>query len=133
MPFQRPQKDDVIELATVLDCVAGRDDYDPRQAAVTEHLPTYRDSLGKGVEGLAIGLLEEGFGVRNGEPVVDDAVPAPPPGPESVQAIRAPPSLPRGDTRPRVPHRAAPPRDSGPRSVIPPTGSARAGGSPGAD
>ena len=72
--YTGPMTRSVDDLATVLDCVAGRDGYDPRQAAVPEDLPNYRDALGRGVEGLRIGLLEEGFGVENAEPAVDDAV-----------------------------------------------------------
>ena len=72
--YTGPMTRTVDDLAAVLDCVAGRDGYDPRQASVPEDLPRYRDALGRGVEGLRIGLLEEGFGVENGEPVVDDAV-----------------------------------------------------------
>ena len=50
--YTGPMTRTVDDLATVLDCVAGRDGYDPRQASVPEDLPRYRDSLGKGVEGL---------------------------------------------------------------------------------
>ena len=72
--YTGPMTRTVDDLAAVLDCVAGRDGYDPRQASVPEELPSYRGALGKGVDGLRIGLLEEGFGVGNGEEAVDDAV-----------------------------------------------------------
>ena len=72
--YTGPMTRTVDDLATVLECVAGRDGYDPRQASVPADLPSYRGSLGKGVGGLRIGILEQGFGVENGEPAVDDAV-----------------------------------------------------------
>ncbi len=72
--YTGPMTRTVDDLATVLDCVAGRDGYDPRQASMPEPLPKYRDALGRGVEGLTVGLLEEGFGVENGEPAVEEAV-----------------------------------------------------------
>ena len=72
--YAGPMTRTVEDLAAVLECVAGPDGYDPRQAALPAELPDYRGGLGRGAEGLRIGLLTEGFGVPGGEPAVDDAV-----------------------------------------------------------
>ena len=72
--FVGPMTRTVEDLAQVLACVAGRDGYDPRQADVPPALPDYTGALGRGVKGLRIGVLTEGFGVEGGEPEVDDTV-----------------------------------------------------------
>ena len=47
----------------------GRDGLDPRQADVPrDACPTYADALARGVKGLRIGVLDEGFGVTGGDP-----------------------------------------------------------------
>jgi amidase len=69
-----PMARTVEEIAVSLLCLAGRDGLDPRQADVPATLPRYTDALARGVSGLRIGLLEEGFGVPGGERAVDDAV-----------------------------------------------------------
>ena len=63
----------VEELATVLECVAGADGYDARQMQVPEQIPAYTQALNTGVDGLRIGVLQEGFG-EDTEPDVEDAV-----------------------------------------------------------
>ena len=69
-----PMARTVEDVAVTLQSLAGRDGLDPRQGDVPATLPTYTDSLGRGVNGLRIGILEEGFGVKGGDPAVDDAV-----------------------------------------------------------
>jgi amidase len=64
----------VEDLATVLQCVAGPDGYDPRQSGLPAVLPDYASALGQGLEGLKIGVLGEGFGVPGAEPDVDHTV-----------------------------------------------------------
>src|SRR6266403_1864123 len=64
----------VEDVATALACVAGRDGYDPRQAHVPASVPAYTEALSRGVGGLKIGLLDEGFGVPGGDRAVDEAV-----------------------------------------------------------
>ena len=64
----------VEEIATVLECVAGPDGYDPRQVSLPKPLPEYTKALTRGVTGLRIGLLSEGFGVEGSEPDVEHAV-----------------------------------------------------------
>ncbi len=72
--FVGPMTRTVDDLATALRCLAGPDGYDPRQAQVPSSLPDYEAALGRDVEGLRIGVLEEGFDVAGGEPEVYDAV-----------------------------------------------------------
>ena len=69
-----PMARTVDEVAVSLECLAGRDDLDPRQAAVPAHLPAYTQALSRGVKGLRVGVLAEGFGVPGGDPAVDEAV-----------------------------------------------------------
>src|SRR3989449_3436424 len=64
----------VEDVATALACVAGRDGYDPRQAHVPASVPAYTEALSRGVGGLKIGILAEGFGVEGGDPSVDACV-----------------------------------------------------------
>ena len=46
----------------------------PRQADVPATVPPYPAALARGVKGLRVGLLDEGFGVAGGDPAVDEAV-----------------------------------------------------------
>ncbi len=69
-----PMTRNVEDLATVLQCVAGPDGYDPRQSGLPAVLPDYASALGQGLEGLKIGVLGEGFGVPGAEPDVDHTV-----------------------------------------------------------
>ena len=69
-----PMARTVEDVAVTLQCLAGRDGLDPRQADVPAQLPRYADALGRGVKGVRIGLLDEGFGVAGGDPSVDEAV-----------------------------------------------------------
>ena len=69
-----PMARTVADLANALECVAGRDGQDPRQADVQTSLPRYTQVLDTGVKGLRIGLLGEGFGMEGAEPDVEAAV-----------------------------------------------------------
>jgi amidase len=68
-PLARTARD----CALALDAIAGADGLDPRQCGVSavETLP----AVDRGVEGLRVGVLSEGFGIEDAsEPDVDDAV-----------------------------------------------------------
>jgi amidase len=69
-----PMARTVEDIAVSLQVMAGRDGLDPRQADVPATLPRYTDAVGRGVSGLRIGVLDEGFGVKGGERAVDEAV-----------------------------------------------------------
>ncbi|MGI9336594.1 MAG: amidase family protein [Gammaproteobacteria bacterium] len=69
-----PMTRNVEDLATVLECVAGPDDFDPRQVDLPATVPAYTESLGRGVKDLKIGILTEGFGVEGAEADVDEVV-----------------------------------------------------------
>jgi amidase len=62
----------VADNALLLEAIAGPDGLDPRQAQV--RVDRYREALGRGAEGLRIGVLREGFGQPGGEPEVDACV-----------------------------------------------------------
>src|SRR4030095_5019060 len=64
----------VDDIAVSLGVMAGRDAFDPRQVDVPATLPRYTDALTRGVKDLRIGLLEEGWRVKGGDPAVDEAV-----------------------------------------------------------
>jgi amidase len=64
----------VEDMAVVLECVAGPDGYDPRQVNLPAQLPKYTEVLTRGVQGLKIGILTEGFGGKGSEPDVEQAV-----------------------------------------------------------
>ena len=67
-----PMSRNVADNALFLEALAGEDGLDPRQYAP----PTanYTEALGKGVEGLKIALVREGFGHANSEADVDAKV-----------------------------------------------------------
>jgi amidase len=69
-----PMTRTVEDCATVLRSIAGRDGFDPRQAATPETLPDYVGALGKDVKGLKVGLLAEGFGLPGAVAEVEDTV-----------------------------------------------------------
>ena len=72
--FTGPMGRTVEDVATVFQCVAGSDGFDPRQINLPPQLPDYMGAMSKGVEGLRIGVLSEGFGLQCSESDVDDAV-----------------------------------------------------------
>lgn len=62
----------VADNALMLEVIAGADGLDPRQYA--PQVAPYTQALGRGVEGLRIGLLSEGFGLANLDQRVADKV-----------------------------------------------------------
>lgn len=68
-----PMARSVADCAAMLDVIAGPDGIDPRQPGVSI-APTLPE-VDKGVNGLRVGILAEGFGIADvSEPEVDDAV-----------------------------------------------------------
>ncbi|MFC7329699.1 amidase [Marinactinospora rubrisoli] len=68
-----PMTRTVRDAALILGLIAGPDGHDPRQSGHTAQ--DYLAAVEKGVEGLRIGLLTEGFGIPGlSEPEVDDSV-----------------------------------------------------------
>jgi len=67
-----PMTATVADNALLLQVIAGADGLDPRQGGVvTQH---YVDEMNRGVAGLRIGVLKEGFGHANGEADVEAKV-----------------------------------------------------------
>ncbi len=64
------------DVALLLDVIAGPDGLDPRQNLLAASKPngSYAGELERGVEGLRVGLLQEGFGWGGSEPDVDENV-----------------------------------------------------------
>jgi len=62
----------VADLAALLQALAGEDGFDPRQNGVRGE--NYRESLGRGVEGIRIGVLTEGFGLSESDLELDEVV-----------------------------------------------------------
>jgi amidase len=67
-----PMTQNVADNALLLEVVAGEDGLDPRQYA--PQVDHYTAALGKGVGGMRIGLLKEGFGLPESEADVDAKV-----------------------------------------------------------
>ncbi len=72
-----PMANSVEELAVMLGVLAGPDGYDPRQ--MNCRVDDYLAPLNRGVRGMKLGLLKEGFGHQRGalgasEPIVDQKV-----------------------------------------------------------
>jgi amidase len=67
-----PMTSTVADNALLLEVLAGADGLDPRQYA--PQVSAYTDALGKGVKGLKIGILKEGFLAPNLMPEVADKV-----------------------------------------------------------
>jgi amidase len=68
-----PMTRSVADNALMLEVLAGPDGLDPRQSALAKS-KHYTAALGKGCEGLKIGVLAEGFGHPNSEKDVDASV-----------------------------------------------------------
>jgi amidase len=62
----------VADVALMLEVLAGKDPFDPRQGEVP--VQPYTEALGKDVKGLRIGVLREGFGLEGAEADVEAAV-----------------------------------------------------------
>ena len=69
-----PMTRTVADNARMLEAIAGPDGLDPRQMDVPPSIGGYVDALDRGVEGLRIGVVTEGFGHDNSEPDVDAKV-----------------------------------------------------------
>lgn len=70
-----PMANNVEDLALLLEVIAGRDDFDQRQRDTPVELPRYARELKKGVGGMKIGVVKEGFGLESlSEPDVDEIV-----------------------------------------------------------
>ena len=67
-----PMTKTVADAALLLEVMAGKDPLDPRQGEVP--VQAYTEHLGLGIEGLRIGVLQEGFGLPESEPDVDAGV-----------------------------------------------------------
>ena len=67
-----PMTNNVADNALFLEVLAGPDGHDDRQSA--EKPDTYTADLDSGVDGLRIGIIEEGFGREESEQAVDEAV-----------------------------------------------------------
>jgi len=67
-----PMTADVADNALLLEVLAGPDGYDPRQYNV--RIQPYCEALGRGVEGLRIGIVKEGFQAANAEEDVNAKV-----------------------------------------------------------
>ena len=67
-----PMARTVADAALTLEVIAGKDPLDPRQGEV--HVQPYTEFLGRGVDGIRIGVVSEGFGRAASEPDVDAAV-----------------------------------------------------------
>lgn len=67
-----PMTNTVADNALLLEVIAGADGLDPRQYDV--RVDKYTAALGRGVAGLRIGIVTEGFGWDNSEPDVDASV-----------------------------------------------------------
>jgi amidase len=71
-----PMASTVQDLALLLEVLAGRDGFDPRQAmaGTPPDTPKYSQNLGAEIDGLKIGLVSEGFGWDESEPDVEQTV-----------------------------------------------------------
>ena len=67
-----PMTASVADNALLLEVIAGPDGLDSRQYSPRTH--RYSEALGRGVEGLRIGVVAEGFGHDHSEPDVDEKV-----------------------------------------------------------
>jgi amidase len=67
-----PITQNVADNALLLEVIAGDDGLDPRQYA--PRVDRYTQALGRGVSGMRIGVVKEGFGLANSEPDVDEKV-----------------------------------------------------------
>jgi amidase len=78
MPFEiyvdhtGPMTATVKDNALLLEVLAGPDGYDPRQYSPVVH--PYTEALGRGVDGLKVAVVSEGFGLPNSEADVDAKV-----------------------------------------------------------
>ena len=69
-----PMSATVADNALLLEVIAGADGLDPRQYDVQVEKYSYTTGVGRGVSGMRIGLVQEGFGWPASEPDVDAKV-----------------------------------------------------------
>jgi amidase len=69
-----PMTATVADNALLLEVIAGADGLDPRQYDVQVEKYSYTTGVGRGVSGMRIGLVQEGFGWPASEPDVDAKV-----------------------------------------------------------
>jgi amidase len=69
-----PMTANVADNALLLEVIAGPDGLDPRQYDVQPEKYSYTTGLGRGLSGMRIGLVTEGFGWPSSEPDVDAKV-----------------------------------------------------------
>jgi amidase len=67
-----PMTSTVSDNALMLEVIAGADDLDPRQ--YSPRVDKYTAALGRGVAGLRIGIVREGFGLTQSDPALDAKV-----------------------------------------------------------
>ena len=67
-----PMTATTADNALLLEVIAGADGLDPRQYA--PRVAAYTEALGRGVEGLKVGIVKEGFAHSHSEPAVDAKV-----------------------------------------------------------
>jgi amidase len=67
-----PMTATVADNALMLEVIAGADGYDPRQ--YSPKVAKYTEALGKGIAGMKIALVKEGFGRPESEKAVDEKV-----------------------------------------------------------
>jgi amidase len=67
-----PMTSSVADNALLLEVIAGDDGFDPRQRSPRTH--RYTEALGRGVKGLRIAVLKEGFEAPTADPVVNECV-----------------------------------------------------------
>lgn len=67
-----PMTTSVADNALLLEIIAGDDGLDPRQRNV--RMSKYTEALGQDIDGIRIGVIEEGFGLPSSETEVDNSV-----------------------------------------------------------
>ena len=67
-----PMSRTVADSALTMEVIAGKDPLDPRQGEVT--VQAYTDMMVQGASGLRIGVVKEGFGLKESDPAVDEVV-----------------------------------------------------------
>jgi amidase len=72
LDYVGPMTANVADNALMLEVLAGYDGYDGRQQQLV--VQKYTDALGRGIEGMNIGVLREGFGQMDSEQAVDECV-----------------------------------------------------------
>jgi amidase len=70
-----PMANTAFDVALLLEVIAGKDYFDPRQIGTPDRIPEYTKEIRKGVKGIRVGVVKEGFGWEEvSERDVDDLV-----------------------------------------------------------